>query len=96
MYQQGYQDGPNGNGQERGWYADPPYQDAPAPRRRSRSRGQNDRDTGAPSQQGGYGYAQNGVSHRADQPGGYPGGYEEPAGPYDSYAYDEPAYREPN
>ena len=101
MYQQGYQDGPNGNGQERGWYADPPYQDAPAPRRRSRSRAQADRDAAmqAPSQmppQSAYGYAQNGVSHAADQPGGYhPGaGYQQ--GGYNEPAYGQGGYREPN
>ncbi|MBO5502136.1 MAG: hypothetical protein J6A48_08955, partial [Clostridia bacterium] len=52
MYQQGYQDGPNGNGQDRAWYAAPPRTDAPAPRRRSRSRAQSEQGAGtkAPSQ----------------------------------------------
>ena len=109
MYQQGFQDGPNG--QDRAWYAAPPRTDSPAPRRRSRSRARQEdappaspqaspamhgQQASAPAQQGhgNYTYANNGISHPADQPGGYassynnytaPNGLNGSQGSYDGY-----------
>ena len=113
MYQQGYQDGPSQNGQERAWYAAPPRTDAPAPRRRSRSRAQSDAHAQAPSatpqqspvyeqsqqpaSHGGYGYANNGVSHPADQPGGLGNGYSSytaPGGLSQQGGYPQQGYKD--
>ncbi|MBE5794259.1 MAG: hypothetical protein E7323_06220 [Clostridiales bacterium] len=121
MYQQGYQDGQGQGGQERAWYAAPPRADAPAPRRRSRSRAQNDANAQVPSPQqapayeqgqsaapqGRYGYANNGLSHPADQPGGpgngysgytAPGGYPQQGYPQNGYpqqGYGQGGYGQP-
>ena len=86
MYQQGYPDGPQRNGQD--WNAAQPA-NTPAPRRRSRSRAQSEANAAtqappyaaAPQQQS-YAYANNGLSHPADQPSGYNAGYNNYAAPY--------------
>ncbi len=102
-----YQQGNNGNDQERAWYAPPPRPEAAAPRRRSRSRSRSEESPQAQPQAapqaGNDGYTNPGNSYEeyhqpAAQPSGYgnpyPGGYTQ--GYQQPAGYNRPAgYQQP-